>query len=224
MSMHATEIIPTIVPTSSADISEWGEKFARFAPWIQIDIGDGVFVSNKTWSPPETYQLPPFDTVSYEAHLMVQAPREVGAQFIRAGCRRVIGHLEVFATSDEAHGALDAWKGQGAEAGLALLIDTPLEILEPLVSACDVVLLMAIATLGRQGAAFDERIYARVSELHAKHPDLTIAIDGGVSPQNITALVESGASRFSVGSAISRSPDPAAAYTDLMTLAESATI
>src|SRR3989344_7882472 len=210
------EIIPTIVPASSADISEWGEKFARVAPWVQIDIGDGVFVSNKPWSPPETYRLPQFDSVSYEAHLMVQAPQEVGTQFIRAGCRRVIGHLEVFSTPDESRSVLHAWKGQGAEVGLALLIDTPLEAVEPLVSACDVVLLMAIATLGRQGAAFDERIYARVRELRAKHPDLTIAIDGGVSPQNIRALVEAGASRFSVGSAISRSPDPAAAYPDPM--------
>ena len=224
MSMHATEIIPTIVPASSADISEWSEKFAEFAPWIQIDAGDGVFVSNKTWFPPQTYTFPLSDKVAYEAHLMVQSPREIGMQFIRSGCRRMIGHAEVFSTADEAHGVLDAWKGQGAEAGLAPLIDTPLEVVEPPVSVCDVVLLMAIATLGKQGAAFDQRIYTRVRELHAKHPDLTIAIDGGVSLQNIRALVEAGASRFSVGSAISRSPDPAVAYADLVMLAESATI
>ena len=223
MSMHA-EIIPTIVPASSADVLEWSEKFAGFAPWIQIDIGDGIFVSNKTWFPTQEYVLPFTDKVAYEVHLMVQSPREIGMQFIRSGCRRIIGHVEVFPSENKARAAIDNWKGQGAEAGLSLLIDTPLEILEPLVSACDVVLLMAIATLGKQGATFDERIYERVRELHTKYPDLTIAIDGGVSAKNIKALVEAGASRFSVGSAISHSPDPAVAYADLVMLAESATI
>ena len=222
--MRSIEIIPTIVPASSADILQWGERFAQFAPWIQIDAGDGVFVANKTWFPSGTDVLPLSDKILYEAHLMVQDPRETGMQFIRAGARRIIGHVEAFSDTNEARGALDLWKGHGAGAGLALLIDTPLAILEPLASACDCVLLMAIATLGRQGAAFDERIYGRVRELHARNPDLTIAIDGGVSEKNIKTLVSAGASRFSVGSAISRAPDPAVAYADLMTLAESATI
>ncbi|MEK9153906.1 MAG: hypothetical protein AAB798_00375, partial [Patescibacteria group bacterium] len=139
-------------------------------------------------------------------------------------CRRIIGHMETFLNADEARSALNFWKEQNAESGLALLIDTPLITLEPLAGACDFVLLMAIATLGKQGAVFDERIYQRVRELHARHPDLIIAIDGGVSAKNIKALAEAGASRFSVGSAISLSPDPETAYAELAALAESASI
>lgn len=221
---NGVEIIPTIVPTSLADILEWSEKFARFAHSIHIDAGDGAFVSNTTWFPTAIYTLPFSDKVLYEAHLMVRSSREIGLQFIRSGCRRIIGHMETFLNADEARGALNFWKEQNAESGLALLIDTPLITLEPLAGAYDFVLLMAIATLGKQGAAFDERIYERVRELHARHPDLIIAIDGGVSAKNIKALAEAGASRFSVGSAISLSPSPEAAYAELAALAESARI
>ena len=229
------EILPTIVPSSFDDITLWGARFKDFAAWVQVDLGDGKFVSNTTWVPAEGEMLPHRDALNYEFHLMTQEPRVLGLECIRAGAKRVIGHIETFSDTNGARAALLAWKkagpvrgaasnGAGAEVGLALLIDTPFARVESLVSACDVILLMSIATLGKQGAPFDERIYERVRQFHALYPSVVIAIDGGVSEKNIAGLVQAGASRFSVGSAIAKAPDPLAAYAHLKALAESALV
>ena len=83
---------------------------------------------------------------------------------------------------------------------------------------------MSIPTLGKQGAPFDERIYDRVREVHGRHPELTIGIDGGVGEKNIAELARAGARRFGVGSAITKTPDPASAYAHLMEVAETGII
>jgi pentose-5-phosphate-3-epimerase len=79
---------------------------------------------------------------------------------------------------------------------------------------------MSIATLGKQGAPFDERIFERIEILHARFPAAVISIDGGVSVTNIERLAKAGARRFGVGSAITKAPDPKVAYTQLLALAQ----
>lgn len=212
------EIIPTVVPDSLDDIVRVTQKFLRVAPAIHIDAGDGIFVQNRTWMPGPNEKIPDARATFFEAHLMIEEPRLEGIAFIDAGCKRISAHIEAFPTMDEAHGALDAWKKRGAEAGLAILLDTPIEVLEPLILACDVVLVMSIGMLGKQGAAYDPRAVDRIAQLRQKFPELLIAVDGGVNETNILELVEAGATRFSVGSAISKAPEPIQAYQHLVDL------
>jgi ribulose-phosphate 3-epimerase len=101
------------------------------------------------------------------------------------------------------------------------LIDTPLQALDAVVTQCSLVLLMSIGSVGREGIAFDERIYKRIRELKERHPSVSIAVDGGVSEKTIQKLIAAGAERFRVGSAIMKSSDPAKAYTQLRHLATS---
>jgi pentose-5-phosphate-3-epimerase len=112
------------------------------------------------------------------------------------------------------------WRLSGArEIGIAVLMDTPLSAIMPYASLCDEILVMTIATVGKQGIPFDERGIARVRELRERLPRMTIAADGGISEKNIHQLAEAGASRFCIGSAIEKQSDPAAAYTQLCTAA-----
>ena len=230
------EILPTnTCPPDARELVLHSEAFSKFAPHIQLDIADGIFVPTLSW-PYKAGQwlelehlarkknaLPFSDALFYEAHLMVDTPEVVGELLARAGCRRILAHVEVFADDDSVRNAFSRWKKAGAsEVGLVLLIDTPLSILDHLVSECDAVQLMSIAVLGAQGAAFDSRVISRIAELHARYPKLLIAIDGGVSEKNIAELVQAGARRFGVGSAISKSADPAEAYKHIQELAESA--
>src|SRR5207248_2141208 len=96
-----------------------------------------------------TIMLPGKEKIRYETHMMIEDPRACGILLARAGIARVMAHAEAFDSTDDAHGALDAWKHAGAkEVGLALLIDTPFAMIEPLISKLDCVLLMSIAALG----------------------------------------------------------------------------
>lgn len=228
------EIIPTnTCPPDLAELSKRSEFFAQFSEWVQLDISDGMFTSERSWPYGEGQwaelealaddpsKLPFAGDLKYETHLMVEEPREIGLRLAEAGVRRVIGHVEAFADEKEIHTALDAWRSAGAlEVGLAILLDTPLPVLEPMIPACNVVQVMSIATLGRQGASFDQRAIVRIEELHARYPELLISVDGGVSENNIAELVRAGARRFGVGSAITKAADPKAAYEKLKSLAE----
>ncbi len=230
------EIIPTnTCPSSFAELSQRSEIFAGFSKQTQLDIDDGVFAPELSWPylgaqwaeleamAVSGKKLPCVDVLAYETHLMVEDPTRIGELLARVGCTRVIAHVEVFERETSVREAFALWKAAGArEVGLAVLIDTPLSVLEPYVSDCNVVQFMSIASLGKQGAAFEPRIIVRIAEFHERFPRTLISVDGGVAEANIQALVRAGARRFGVGSAISKAPDPAKAYEHLKTIAESA--
>lgn len=223
---------PHILPTNTCppDLSELArrtERFAEFATEVQLDVADGSFAPTVSW-PYQSGQreqlsalvqqgerLPLADRVGYEAHLMVDDAAELGSLLARAGCARLLFHVEA-TDSKRAREMLADWRVAGAkEVGAALLIDTPLEAVDEIVDSCDVVQLMSIAKIGAQGQPFDERAISRVEELHAKYPDLMVAVDGGISESNIDLLVRAGANRLCIGSAISSAPNPEAAYATL---------
>lgn len=230
------EIIPTnTCPPNFAELSSRSESFAKFAEQVQLDIDDGVFAPVISWPyqggqwteleemATRAQALPCSDILKYETHLMVEDPFHIGELLARVECSRVIAHIESFENAESVKDAYLAWKSAGAkEVGLAILIETPLSNLDTSIHLCDVVQIMSIAKLGSQGAKFDGRAISRIQELHAKYPELTIAVDGGVSESNIAGLVRAGARRFGVGSAISKSNDPASAYARIKTAAENA--
>lgn len=230
------EIIPTnTCPPDLAELSRRSAFFAGFAESVQLDISDGAFTPERSWPyaagqwteleslASGSQRLPSIEHLKYETHLMVEEPRELGLRLAQAGVQRIIGHVEAFADEKEILEALSAWRGAGAaEVGLATLLDTSFAVLEPMIGACDVVQVMSIATLGRQGAPFEPRVVVRIEELHTHYPELVISVDGGVSEKNIAALVRAGATRFGVGSAITKATDPKSAYEQLKTIAEHA--
>lgn len=223
--MKSVEIIPTCVPRSLDELTARAREISEFAPMIHIDIVDGIFAPNSTWPYTEhgvfgALDLSNISGLGAEIHLMVEEPLEIGERFAEAGAFRVIGHVEAFEDADHVHSALRTWKRNGArETGLGLLMHTPIEIIEHHLLAIDVVQLMTIASIGRQGIPYDEGAPARVAEVHARYPDLLLSVDGGVSEKNIADLAHAGARRFCAGSAIAKAADPKAAYERLKALA-----
>lgn len=229
------EIVPTNTsPATLTELSHSTEFLKELSPWIQLDLADGVFVPVVSW-PYQSGQweelenltrgtkLPFSDSIHYEVHLMVQEPMQIGELLARAGAKRILGHIEALGNHGNVHKAFAAWKGAGvAEVGLAVLMETPVSDILPLVPQCNVVQLMSIAALGRQGAPYEPGVIERIQQLHEAYPELTIEVDGGVSLTNIADLARAGASRFGVGSAITKADDPAAAYQALKSSAENA--
>ena len=219
--MYTVEIVPTVVPDSFADVSAAFERVRSFSPALHIDAADGTLAPNMTWVPASGERLPEAAVFTYEAHLMMSRPDAAVRAFLAAGVTRIVVHAEAFHNGEAAHGMFTAWRTQGARSiTLALLIDTPLDVIESFRSHIDGIMLMTIGSIGRQGIPFDDHSFGRVAELASRYSDIAIAVDGGVNETNIAALARVGASRFSVGSALATAQDPAAAYRRLKTLAE----
>jgi ribulose-phosphate 3-epimerase len=220
------EIIPTVVPRDAGEFGDAVAAVQAFAPWIHLDVSDGVFTHAISWpyAARGEFMQPGFalEALKTEAHLMVKDPGDVGVALAQRGILRVIGHIEAFSESEMAREALEAWRACGAESGISILADTPLATLDPIAASCDVIQVMSVAAIGAQGAPFDHRAFARVGELRAKYPNALISVDGGVSIGSITELARLGARRFAIGSAIMKSGAPANAYSQFVSLAEHA--
>ncbi len=222
------DIIPTCVPSSVRDLQTVSEKIRGFSHQIHVDVDDGIFAPMITWpyvaaGAYENVTLAPLAGMDIEVHLMVKDPKAIGEAFSREGAMRVIGHLEAFETAEEAMATLDLWRRSGAgEVGLSILVDTPLEKLDAVIAACDVVQVMSVSAIGAQGGGFDQRAIQRVADIHARFPKTLISADGGINADTVAAMVKAGATRFGVGSAILHDEEPAAAFASILATAKSA--
>lgn len=109
-----TEIIPAIMPKSYADLKDNLSQVSGIAPFVQIDVMDGSFVTNRTWpyqkagsghagqpADPDFEKIlkeedafPFWEEVDFEADLMVSDPLAVAHEWISAGAKRIIVHFE----------------------------------------------------------------------------------------------------------------------------------
>ena len=214
------EIIPTVVPAALADVAAARERYGLITPNIHIDIADGVFAPNSTWTIDPAERLPEAGSAVYEVHLMVAHPLQSGLSFVRAGAKRVMAHVETFDHAEQASEVFDMWQRAGVqEVGIAILLTTPLEELSFYLQLADFVHVMTIEKIGKQGIPFDPRGVDRVAQLRAKYPDLTISTDGGGNADTIEALARAGATRFCVGSALAKAKSPEKEFARLMQVA-----
>jgi ribulose-phosphate 3-epimerase len=144
-------------------------------------------------------------TVQFEIDLMVARPYLHALDWAMTGASRIIFHIE----SLEDDGAIfDELPKDGLkEIGLAINIDTPNEAVEPHIHKIDFVQCMGIAKIGYQGQAFDERVFAKLSDFRSRFPELVLSVDGGVNMETAPLLVNAGANRLASGSLIWESSD-----------------
>lgn len=225
--MNSIEILPSSVPTSADELFTDAKVISTFVDRMHLDVTDGVFTPHFSWPYYERGMLGDVDIsrtqgLFIEVHLMVKDPLDIGVRFIEAGVRRIAAHIESFEDEHAAKKAIRLWRTHGAEVGLSLKLETPIDAFQLYENDCDFIHLMSIASIGTQGIPYDARILDRVRAVRANFPIITIGVDGGISEQNIGELVRAGARRFSVGTAVMKSKDPPAAYGVVRIAAESA--
>jgi ribulose-phosphate 3-epimerase len=204
------EIIPAIVPKNFWDLKGKLEQLEGLTEWVQLDITDGRFAPETTWS--NTGDLAEIGgQIKFEIHLMVNKPEEVVADWLGVADRLII-HLE---STDQLETILDSFAPHHNEIGVALLLDTPLAALKPYRGKIGTVQLMSIVQIGHQGELFDQRVLDRILELRSDQPEIRIQVDGGMNPDTIKLVTEAGADAAVVGSAIWESEDVAAAIMKL---------
>lgn len=224
------QLLPAILPTSYADLSEKVSVIAPPATHIQIDIVDGVFAAPPTWpigaKADSEWQevlkqdkgLPKWDSVEYEIDLMVANPKEHIDAWIDAGASTLIFHYDSCPVSTLQE-CIAMARERGTRVGLAIKPST--QGYEDFLDNIDLLQVMGSDTIGRQGTEFDEQVYDIISHIHAISK-VTIGVDIGVSKRTIKKLITAGATHFAAGSAIFANASPKDAYHTLLTIAEDA--
>ncbi len=210
------KVVPAILTDSASELTRMVVLANGFAPWVQIDMMDGLFVPSRSIT---TDDLGPLEFVfSWEAHLMVVDPLRYLVPLRDAGAARVIFHAE---SDDDAYDVIDLCRSLGMGVGVAVNPPTTVSEIEPLLSAIDSVLLMAVYP-GYYGAPFVPGVLSKIGEVRAACPDVEIGMDGGIKESNLVEVARYGLDKVCVGSAIFGQPDPAASYRRLAALAHGA--
>ena len=157
------------------------------ADYAHIDVMDGKFVENKTFSP-ETVRALKL-SVPKDLHLMVEHPEDVWEEYVDENTERVAFHIEACKDPLPLIGKI---QDKGLKVGLVLNPETGVSALEPYLSHIDFVLIMFVHP-GASGQKFIPDVIDHLRALRGIGPDIEIEVDGGVDEKTAPLLVEAGA-------------------------------
>ncbi|MBQ1218352.1 MAG: ribulose-phosphate 3-epimerase [Bacteroidales bacterium] len=178
------------------------------ADWFHLDIMDGVFVPNISYGFPVVKAMAKSAAKPLDAHLMIVNPDKYLSNFKDLGVEWLSVHYEA---CTHLHRTIQAIKGLGMKAGVALNPHTPVSLLEDILQDLDYVVLMSVNP-GFGGQSFIEHSIDKIKKLRAmideKGYNCLIQVDGGVTTKNARALEEAGAHVLVAGSAVFGASDP----------------
>ena len=186
------------------------ELVNEHADLFHLDVMDGVFVPNISFGFPIVEAIAKKSAKPLDVHLMIVQPEKYVDRFAKVGADMISFHVN--ATKDPA-AVLDQIHAAGAQAGIVINPDLPVDSMFPYLEKCDFVMLMSVFA-GFGGQKFIEETYGRVRALKAEIMrqglNIPIEVDGGVSAANSNALAEAGAEILVAGSAVFKAEDPSA--------------
>lgn len=155
--------------------------------YIHIDIMDGKFVSNKTWTTSEVKKFTSYSTLPLEVHLMVNNPSKYIEEYALMNTSVIIFHYEAVKDINE---MINKVKLYGLKVGIAINPETNINVLIPYLNMIDEVLIMSVHP-GKSGQSFIEESLEKISVLKniilEGNYKTIISVDGGIN--NETGLL-----------------------------------
>jgi len=195
------QIIPSMLTQTRDEFFEQLNAVQGSVDMIQIDIADGLFVPNMTWSNPEEIGM--YLIIDCELHLMVENPLEEIEKWEDVDqVKRVYFHFDAVGP-DESENILKVIQANNWQAGIVLNPDTPIEMIEPLLPLIDAVMFMGVHP-GFQGQDYIPETTKRMRDFKSRYKKTFVALDGAVNMQTLPDIITSRIDAICPGSAIFR--------------------
>ena len=193
------KIAPSIL---AADPLHLGRDVLRIkeagCDWIHVDVMDAHFVPNLAYTPNVVRHIKKIVSLPLDVHLMMDHPETMLDAFLEAGADNVTVHAEI---ESDICGLLKRIHEAGATAGIAIKPGTAIDAVKPYLDCTEMILTMTVEP-GFGGQKMDERVIAKIRELHDSGYCGEIEADGGIREDNLRLLADNGLTVAVMGTAL----------------------
>ena len=207
--MHASILAPSLLAGDHANLAASARVVADTGlTWLHLDLMDGHFVPNFTFSPETLAALRRAgSTLFFDTHLMLAEPHRYVEAFAKAGANLISIHIEP--AYDHA-ATLVRIRALGCQNGIVLNPGTPATAIEPLLAQVDLVLVMTVQP-GFGGQSFRRDMLPKLRQIDAWRRErglpFRLEVDGGIDLATGRECREAGADTFVAGTSFFRAAD-----------------
>lgn len=213
------EVIPAINCEDFECVKQRVTRATSFLPaecWLHLDVADARFTFNKTWGSPEELRIllasgPQFYP---EVHLMIEEPEKSVEEWLKAGAKRLVVHVEAIADAAVVESILGLCVAYDAELMLSSVPETPPEELALYFGKVTQYQILGVNP-GLAGQNFLPLALEKVRFVRQKLPGAMIEVDGGVTEEIAQMAKDAGADIVVSASYIFDAAEPAQAYKTL---------
>ena len=162
------------------------------ADMYHLDVMDGKFVKNKSIDHAYVEQLREKSALLFDVHLIIENAEKVVKKYIKAGANIISLQYEAFKDENLLIKTLKTIKNSGVMVGIAIDIDTNINVLTPIMKYVDMVLVLCVK-VGKGGQEFNKSAIKKIKTLRSEYPDILIEADGGINDKSAPAVVRAGA-------------------------------
>lgn len=160
--------------------------------YIHLDIMDGKFVENKTWTYSEIKKIVSYTTKPLDVHLMVNNPLTYIEDYAMLNTVYLTIHFEAVKNLEK---IVSEIKFYGLKVGVSICPKTSVKVLFPYLKDIDEVLIMSVEP-GKSGQSFIENTIDKIKELKSEiisqNAKTIISVDGGINDETGLLCKEAG--------------------------------
>lgn len=153
--------------------------------YLHLDIMDGKFVENKTWSFRTIKKLLKNTTKNKDVHLMVSDIKKYVKKYIKLKPEIITFHIEAI---DNPFEIIKTIKESGIKVGLSIKPNTSVDAIMDYLPYIDIVLVMSVEP-GKGGQKFISSVTDKINILNKLREDnnfnYLIEVDGGINESTI---------------------------------------
>ena len=162
------------------------------ADFIHVDIMDGKFVENKTWTISEVKKIVSYSKLPLDVHLMVENPSKYIEDYALLNTSYITFHYEAVKDIDK---MINEIKNYGLKVGIAINPETDEKVLYPYLSKIDQILVMSVHP-GKSGQSFIDNTPNKIENLKQEiinqNAKTIISVDGGINYETGKLCVDKG--------------------------------